>query len=187
MSAVHNSTEYPWGQLVRMADSPADRAVLVAELAAQTGRSDFIAADGDFRVALPLAVALDHVPASRIAALLAVSRAYTCILLRAAVTSPERFADWISGPGDLHEFPGQGIQLLDDGRIVCDLPGEGGDGVLHHVHQPVAGCGVGPCGVTGTLLCQGNQEVAEEDILRREAAPLDHPEPPVPQRAKPPP
>ncbi|MFG1414026.1 hypothetical protein V5G24_23275 [Xanthobacter sp. VTT E-85241] len=170
-----------------MADDPSERAALLQEIAALMGRDTFAAAEGHLRIDVPLPAALDHVPASILRSAVGLSRSYACILLRAAVTMPERFSHWAAGQGDCLDLPGERLQLLDDGRVGFHLGRELGDDVLNDVEQARPDAGVSPNGVAGAGLREFNQEIAEEHLLRRCKPSFTHSEPPVPVRATPPP
>jgi len=187
MSEVRNLKAASWSGLERLGDEPACREALLSELASLTGTATFAAAEGQLHLDVPLAVALDHVPASTLRKAVRLGRNYVRLLLRAAATCPDEFAGWAAGPGDLFDLPGQNFQLLANGGIAFDLPDEAGDGGLDDVQQAPLGARIGPDHLAGTCLCKIRGEVEEQHLLRAQALSLNHPEPPVARRAQPPP
>ncbi|MFG1376134.1 hypothetical protein [Xanthobacter autotrophicus] len=167
-----------------------DRTEIAADLSLLTGSDTFVVSEGAVQLDVPLVVAMAHVPTSGLLAAARVIRAYARVVTRAVATLPaEVFADWADGAGHRLDFPGQRIELLDDGGIAFELPAQGGSVLLDELEKESPGPGIDLADASDEDLHHFHEHVPEHGLFRTAAVSLNHPDPlsDLPRRSTPPP
>lgn len=161
---------------------------MVAELAIMLGRNYLAVASGELRLAVPLGVALEHVPASVLSLVIRLLRNHARLVARAAAVLPSaRVEAWALGEGHVFDRIGDLPELLPDGAVSFERVREVRQVLLDVLAEESPSIGAFGGDTPGEGEGRFRQEVAEEHLLRRENPSLDHPEPLVPRRATPPP